>query len=245
MRVRAIGEAIEPHGGEGGGGGEGEGGGGTGGGTLRLRGGGAAGGGDTPTAHAQALEHALGWSDRQSHILTGGGVAETLYTSARGFSYRDDELPHYHLRGGSTHSAFATWAAEAEGALAAGASGTQGATPEWLAGVWARPLFSGGGLTSTNADETCVNLISPHGPFIDIRIPTARDDLLGGPASPKWQTIAAAVAEGAPRPLASLSDTEVRTRAASHERARDAGKSCGRRPNHHDNEGRRVAAHRA
>jgi len=163
-------------------------------------------------ADAAVVESALGWSSRQAHILTGGGKAEELYSAARGYAYADNELPHYHLSKGTSHMAFANWAAEAKhGAeraeVSAGAPLVN--PPEWLAGVWARPLFSGGGLVSTDADEHCVNLVTAHGPFVDIRIPTARDALLGDPSSSRWTEVAKAVASGAPRPLATLSDLEV------------------------------------
>ena len=228
MRVRAVGEAVEPMppegsgqrgggggggsgGGEIGGGAGGSGGSGGGGSSLRLRGGGGtSSGGEAASADAAAVDAALGWSARQSHILTGGGAAEELYCASRGFPYTDDELPHHHLVGGTSRSVFKSWAAEADADVTA-STAQQQQLPSWLPGVWARSLFSGGGLSSTDADETCVNLVTAQGPFVDIRIPTARDALLGEPTNAKWDAVAAAVAAGEPRPLASLSDLEVST----------------------------------
>ncbi len=88
--------------------------------------------------------------------------------------------------------------------------------PSWIAGAWSRPLFAGGGLASTDADETCFNVVTAAGPFVDIRIPTVRDALLGPPEAPRWRSVAAAVAAGEPRPLASLSELEVRLLARQH-----------------------------
>lgn len=82
-----------------------------------------------------------------------------------------------------------------------------------MAGAWNRTIFSGGGMATTDADETCLNLISPEGPFIDIRIPNARDRLLGGR---QWDAIARAVEDGSERPLASLTDLELRLLSRQH-----------------------------
>ena len=73
---------------------------------------------------------------------------------------------------------FKSWAAEADADVTA-STAQQQQLPSWLPGVWARSLFSGGGLSSMDADETCVNLVTAQGPFVDLRIPTARDELLG------------------------------------------------------------------
>ena len=45
--------------------------------------------------------------------------------------------------------------------------------PPWLAGAWSRPIFAGGGLISTDADEACFNLVTLGGPFV--AIPSASD----------------------------------------------------------------------
>ena len=77
--------------------------------------------------------------------------------------------------------------------------------PSWLVGAWYRPVFEGGGLSSTDADETCFNVVT-SGAFVDVRIPTSRDVLLGDKS---WDAVSLAIADGAARPLASLSDLEV------------------------------------
>ena len=45
--------------------------------------------------------------------------------------------------------------------------------PPWLAGAWSRPIFAGGGLISTDADEACFNLVTLGEPFV--AIPSASD----------------------------------------------------------------------
>lgn len=227
-RVRAFGEAIEampPESvemdgdGDSGGGGGGNGGG-SGSGAMGGSGGGGAsagggGGGGAQMAAASGAEAALlGWSDKQAHILTGGGAATSLYTAARGFPHTDEELPHHHLQKGNTRQAFAAWAAEDSAAAdaAAGAAAEERGTarmPAWLSGAWARPHFEGGGQVSTTADETCFNVVTPTA-FVDVRIPNARDAALGG-ASRGWDDVHQALANGDTRPLRSLSDLEVCT----------------------------------
>ena len=150
-------------------------------------------------AEAESREEAaLGWSAKQAHILTGGGVAEELYSASRGYAHEPTELPHHHLVRGSSHAAFAAWAAEArvptqtaavvaaEAPPSVAQSVTQSVAqpvtqsviqpvqpPSWLAGAWSRPLFVGGGLVSTDADDSCCNVVTTHGPFVDVRIPTS------------------------------------------------------------------------
>ena len=50
----------------------------------------------------------LNWSDKQSHILTGGGVSSRWYRAPR-FPFSEEELPHFHKARGDTHEAFAAW----------------------------------------------------------------------------------------------------------------------------------------
>lgn len=50
----------------------------------------------------------MGWSDRQSHILTGGGISSELYQAPQ-FPFSEEELPHFHKGRGTTHQAFAAW----------------------------------------------------------------------------------------------------------------------------------------
>jgi len=109
------------------------------------------------------------WSATQAHILTGGGRAEALYTSERGFPFSSDQLPHHQLAAGTTREAFGRWRRGGGGSEGGGGA----AAPAWLSGAWSRPLFCGGGSTSTDADEACLNIVTPS-LFVDIRIPTAR-----------------------------------------------------------------------
>ena len=94
---------------------------------------------------ALMVERALKWSELQGHILSGGGTAEALYTEARGYPFSSDELPHHHLINGTTSTAFQAWSVQA--------SAAKSATAEWMAGVWHRTIFAGGGMQTTDADE--------------------------------------------------------------------------------------------
>eukprot|EP00903_Cladosiphon_okamuranus_P013418 g12500.t2 len=132
-----------------------------------------------PQRRAESSEAAaslLKWSDKQSHILTGGGVSSRL-------SFSEDELPHFHKARGSTHAAFALWHRQGTGLGAE------------IAGAWKRPLFVGGWTHSDDSPavplspssssslaplegETTFNLQTPS-VFIDIRVPNAGAALLG------------------------------------------------------------------
>ena len=154
-----------------------------------------------------SLETALGWSEKQARILTGGGTATNLYTAGRGYPFSDDELPHHHLQAANTRTTFATWAKET-----AEEANPASRPPSWLTGAWARPHFEGGGEISTSETETCYNLVTPTA-FVDVRIPTSRDKAIG--EGRDWSVVAAAFARGDARPLRSLTDLEVsRTQAA-------------------------------
>lgn len=50
----------------------------------------------------------LAWTDKQGHILTGGGVSSKWYKAPR-FPFSEDELPHFHKARGSTREVFAEW----------------------------------------------------------------------------------------------------------------------------------------
>jgi hypothetical protein len=166
------------------------------------------------TVDGAAVEAALGWSAKQGRILTGGGVAEEVYCASRGYPFDPEELPHHHLVSCNTRAQFGKWAEEARAARAAAEEAGAAAVatvaprppPDWLVGAWSRPIFSGGGEQSTDTEETCYNLVTSGGPFIDIRIPTARDRLLEGR---DWESVAKAVEGHAQRPLETLSDMEV------------------------------------
>jgi hypothetical protein len=112
---------------------------------------------------AGPLNELLDWSPKQGRILTGGGVAEALYTAERGFPFDESELPHYHLTQGTT-AEFTGW--RAVGRI----------FPD-IAGCWDRPLFTGGFEHSTNADERVFNTQTPS-LFIDMRIPQRAPDLV-------------------------------------------------------------------
>ncbi|CAM9472142.1 unnamed protein product [Ectocarpus sp. 4 AP-2014] len=130
---------------------------------------------------AAASSSLLKWSDKQSHILTGGGVSSKWYRGPR-FPFSLEELPHFHKARGTTHEAFALWYNQGTGCGAE------------IAGAWKRPLFVGGWTHSDDAaepasrssssppigqeGETTFNLQTPS-VFIDIRVPKAAAALLG------------------------------------------------------------------
>lgn len=130
------------------------------------------------------LYAALDWSAKQGRILTGGGVAEPLYTAARGYAFEQAQLPHHHLEAGSTHDTFRAWR---WGPPRDASGGGGGPALPWLTGGWSRPLFAGGGEESSDASEACVNLVTPS-LFVDIRIPIARNALLDALGASEWDT---------------------------------------------------------
>jgi len=113
------------------------------------------------------LEAVLGWSAREARLLSGGGVAEAAYSKERGFPFRADELPHYHLRRCG----------------AAGLVELMGQCEERfpLVGAYARPLLVGGLEWSRESDVVNVQTSRL---FVDVRIPTQRDAALNATNDP-------------------------------------------------------------
>ena len=110
------------------------------------------------------LKQHLGWTSKQGHILTGGGMAEEFYSVERGLTFEQNELPHHYLMTGESHREFRKW--------------RRSSPPcSLVAGVWNRPLFVGGWHHSTDQDEIVYN-IQTHNLFIDLRIPKSRDKIL-------------------------------------------------------------------
>ncbi|CAM9461977.1 unnamed protein product [Ectocarpus fasciculatus] len=136
---------------------------------------------DATMTAAASSSSLLNWSDKQSHILTGGGVSSKWYRGPR-FPFSQEELPHFHKARGTTHEAFALWHNQGTGCGAE------------IAGAWKRPLFVGGWTHSDDAAEPAspssplpptgqegektFNLQTPS-VFIDIRVPKAGTALLG------------------------------------------------------------------
>jgi hypothetical protein len=113
----------------------------------------------------KALERRhLDWSNKQAHILTGGGKAEEYYTGERGFSFSPQELPHHYVTKKTTHNVFHEWRSSKDPCTL-------------ITGAWNRPLFTGGWKHSTSEDETVFN-IQTRNLFIDMRIPKSRNQLL-------------------------------------------------------------------
>lgn len=131
-------------------------------------------------------EALLDWSPKQGRILTGGGVAEALYSSVRGFPFEEFELPHFHLLQGDIRETFLAWRAA-------------NITCPAITGVWDRSLFLGGFEHSTNQDELVFNTQTPS-LFVDLRIPRLRPTALF-------------VARGS---VSALTDAELRLFARAH-----------------------------
>ena len=129
-------------------------------------------------------EKHLAWSHKQGRILTANGKALELYTEQRGFPFEKDELPHYHLAGGNTHQVFHSWLPIPSSPIC---------------GAWKRTLFYGTWEHSTEDDEIVYN-VQTNSLFIDLRIPTTRQQVL-----PENCTS-----------LASLTDKELRLYARQH-----------------------------
>ena len=104
----------------------------------------------------------LAWTSRQGTILTGGGVAEKLYTPERGFNFDTSNLPHHHLIAGTTHEAFQKFR-----------SSNISLHCSLVTGCWDRTLFAGGWDHTSDKEELAYN-IQTHNLFIDMRIPHTR-----------------------------------------------------------------------
>ena len=108
------------------------------------------------------VEKHLKWTKKQGYILTGGGKAESFYTSKRGFPFSETDLPHHHLLNGDTHSTF---------------------KPDLIgpklivAGAWNRSLFCGGWKHSSDIEEHVYN-VQTNNLFIDFRVPKSRKQVL-------------------------------------------------------------------
>lgn len=105
----------------------------------------------------------LDWTSKQGRILTAGGRASEFYTSERGFSFQETELPHHHLLSDTTHSAFSSWIRD-----------NPQKEDNIIRGAFDRPIFYGGWENSTNKDEKCFN-VQTSALFIDLRIPRLGD----------------------------------------------------------------------
>ena len=138
---------------------------------------------------ASVVDDVLAWSALQGHILSGGGRAETFYSASRGFPFDEADLPHHHLRRGTTRDAF-------------DARRRDRGPPAWVVGAWERPAFVGGGAAATR--DRVRNLIT-NTLFVDVRTPVDRDAAL------------AAARKGAPpASLSDCGDLELRLLARQH-----------------------------
>jgi hypothetical protein len=100
----------------------------------------------------------LSWSSKQGSILNGAGKLERR--SKEGIDYKTQDLPHFHLRNGSTRKQFAEWLSSNQRAFD-------------IVGCWSRPIFAGGWMESSSNDTEAFNLQTPS-IFIDMRIPIHR-----------------------------------------------------------------------
>jgi len=118
---------------------------------------------DTATKTDMEEAH-LGWTKKQGYILSGGGRAEELYTSDRGFPFVETDLPHYHILQGDTHATFRDWTSSKPSC-------------DLVCGAWNRSLFVGGWKHSSHREERVYN-VQTHNLFIDLRIPKSRELVL-------------------------------------------------------------------
>ena len=104
----------------------------------------------------------LRWSEKQRRILSADGRAVEYYTSERGFSFTENELPHFFVMNDDTRRAFVEFPKP---------------TTSPIVGAWKRTLFYGGFEHSTDQHETVYN-VQTNTLFVDLRIPTTRKCLL-------------------------------------------------------------------
>ncbi|CAB9515999.1 expressed unknown protein [Seminavis robusta] len=121
------------------------------------------------------MKRHLGWSEKQTRILTGGGRADVLYTADRGFPFETTELPHHHLLQGDTQSVFRDWKTTATPGAGSKRSREEEDVP--IAGAWTRLLFFGGWEHTSIKDERTFNL-QTNNLFIDLRIPRTREAVI-------------------------------------------------------------------
>ena len=106
----------------------------------------------------------LDWTSKQGRILTANGRANEFFCPERGYSFVEDDLPHYRLMCGDTSF--------------------QDLSPTTtpVCGAWTRTYFIGGWEHSCDQDETVYN-VQTNSLFIDLRIPTSRKMVLPSTAN--------------------------------------------------------------
>ena len=150
-----------------------------------------------------SIKSLLDWTAKQGRILTANGLAEEYYTPERGFPFKQEELPHFHLLSddtitgkgdrNNTHAVFSSWAAlnkpekqAIESIEVETTSSTKTTLPNGnktkkkkspVCGAWTRPLFVGGFEHSTNEQEIVFN-VQTNALFIDMRIPRLAKNIL-------------------------------------------------------------------
>lgn len=101
----------------------------------------------------------LDWTSKQGRILTADGRANEFYCEERGFSFDEQELPHYRLLQHDT--SFDDYIP----------------TISPISGAWSRTYFIGGWDYSCQRDETVYN-VQTNSLFVDLRIPSTRHQVL-------------------------------------------------------------------
>ena len=117
-------------------------------------------------------QYLVGWTAKQGRILTDSGNALQYYSKQNGYTYTKEELPHYYLEQGVTHSIFRKWAIEDINKRRA-TSTLQLLSSSPIVGVWDKPLFAGKWEHTTNNDEQVYN-IQTGTLFVDLRIPKCK-----------------------------------------------------------------------
>mmetsp|Transcript_28857 Transcript_28857/g.59231 ORF Transcript_28857/g.59231 Transcript_28857/m.59231 type:complete len:441 (+) Transcript_28857:94-1416(+) len=148
------------------------------------------------------LKRHLDWTAKQGRILTDNGNALSYYSEENGFAFAEEELPHYHLERGNSHTVFRGWAREKFDEVDTFIPASINHLMEYvkvkrlhgspIVGAWNRPLFTGKWEHSTDSDEVVYN-IQTGTLFVDLRIPRSKPIVLwenlgkGLGGSTNWQ----------------------------------------------------------
>lgn len=150
---------------------------------------------------SESNQYLMDWTAKQGRILTDSGNALQYYSQQNGYTYTKEELPHYYLEQGVTHSIFRKRAIED--------SNRRRTTYSPIIGVWDRPLFAGKWEHTTNNDEIVYN-IQTGTLFVDLRIPKCKP-------IKKWEKIKGRqTTDNSRKVLEMMSDEELRLYARQH-----------------------------
>lgn len=115
----------------------------------------------TITNIQQEYSDYLTWQSNQGYIVTGGNKLSKTISNPN--DYTSSDLPHYNLTNKSFKKHVKEWQNDNK-------------ISKNLIGIWSRPIFLGGWKESSTNDTQAYNIQSPS-LFIDMRIPTKRNDI--------------------------------------------------------------------